>query len=165
MEFRFEELFFRPSAETDIPFICALEGEAENSRFIIPWLANKHAAAFQNEDIFHSIVLINDIPVGFIILAGLRNPNKSIEFMRVVIKDKGRGLGRKVLRAIKAHCFSELKAHRLWLDVKVFNERAKSLYESEGFIVEGVLRDCIKSDDGYESLAVLSILENEFRRA
>lgn len=165
MEFSFADVRFQSSTEADIPFICELENDPGNSSFIIPWDADRHAAALQNEDVLHSVVLLDDAPAGFLILAGLKNPNKSIEFMRVVIREKGRGLGRKVVRAVKALCFDQLNAHRLWLDVKTFNVRARRLYESEGFVVEGILRDCLRSGDGYESLAVLSIMESEYRRA
>jgi diamine N-acetyltransferase len=48
------------------------------------------------------------------------------------------------------------------LDVKDYNSRAKSLYESEGFFVEGLLRDCYQSRGKFESYYILSMLENEY---
>lgn len=42
---------------------------------------------------------------------------------------------------IKKIVFDKLKAHRLWLDVRLKNYRAQQLYQSEGFIKEGVLRE------------------------
>lgn len=164
MDFYFENITIRSSTDNDIPFVCRLESDVENSRFITSWPAEKHSAAVRNSDTLHAIVLYGDRPVGFIILTGLHNSNKSIEFMRVVIGEKGKGIGRKTLRAVKALCFSQFNAHRLWLDVKTFNERAKHLYKSEGFVIEGTLRDCLKSGEHYESLTILSILENEAQR-
>ena len=81
---------------------------------------------------------------------------------RIVVMEKGRGFGRAAIKLNKEISFKELKMHRLWLDVKTFNFRAKHIYETEGFIIEGILRDCIKRDNQYESLTILSILENEF---
>jgi diamine N-acetyltransferase len=100
--------------------------------------------------------------VGFIIIAGLKNPHESIELKRIVIEKKGQGLGRKALKIIKKLAFEELNAHRLWLYVKEFNHRARHLYKTEGFIEEGLLRDCLKTDQRYESLIVMSILKNEY---
>lgn len=40
--------------------------------------------------------------------------------------------------------------------------RAKKLYESEGFIVEGCLRECLKTFDKWESLIIMSILKKEY---
>jgi RimJ/RimL family protein N-acetyltransferase len=164
MNFEFMDVSLRTSSKQDTAFICRLEQDSENSQFITPWRLEKHESAFDDEDIFHSIIFQNQVAVGFLILAGIKNPNQSIEFMRIVIGEKNKGLGRKALQAVKRLCFEKLNVHRLWLDVKTFNERAKHLYQSEGFIVEGTLRECLKSGDQFESLTILSILESEFRR-
>jgi RimJ/RimL family protein N-acetyltransferase len=64
---------------------------------------------------------------------------------------------------MKQVVFEQFHAHRLWLDVRDFNTRARALYESEGFVVEGTLRECQKWQGYYSSLVVLSILEEEWR--
>ena len=71
---------------------------------------------------------------------GILRHFQSLEFRRIVITDKGKGYGRESLRLIKKMAFEELSAHRLWLDVKDHNLRARHVYEAEGFMVEGVLR-------------------------
>ena len=58
--------------------------------------------------------------------------------------------------------FQELGAHRLWLDVKPHNERARALYRSEGFVEEGTLRDALYYNGRFESLVVMSILRPEW---
>jgi RimJ/RimL family protein N-acetyltransferase len=100
-------------------------------------------------------------PVGFVILAGLVNESASIEFRRIVVVRKGRGFGRSIVRAVKELCFNELQAHRLWLDVKAHNDRARSLYKSENFSEEGLLRECIRGPLGFESLVVMALLHHE----
>ena len=104
----------------------------------------------------------NNQRVGFVILAGLQSEHRNIEFMRIVITEKGKGYGRAAVRRIKRHAFEELAAHRLWLDVKEHNTRARTLYEREGFRYEGTLRECLKGPDGFESLVVMSLLEQEY---
>ena len=71
-------------------------------------------------------------------------------------------LERTSLRVAKKIAFDDLGAHRLWLDVKLRNERAKALYDSEGFVVEGTLRESVKVAGGFESLTVMSMLRHEF---
>ena len=66
------------------------------------------------------------------------------------------------LRVAKKVAFDDLGAHRLWLDVKTHNTRAKALYDSEGFVVEGLLRESVRTDSGFESLVVMSMLQSEF---
>jgi len=43
-----------------------------------------------------------------------------------------------------------VSAHRLWLDVKEQNTRARAVYEKEGFRYEGTLRECLKGPEGFE---------------
>lgn len=39
--------------------------------------------------------------IGYVILAGITNPNHNIEFRRIVISDKGHGFGRETLKLVK----------------------------------------------------------------
>jgi RimJ/RimL family protein N-acetyltransferase len=103
---------------------------------------------------------------GFVILQGCRNPHGSVELKRVVLQPKGQGLGRECVRQLKRMAFRDLHAHRFWLDVKQLNARALALYESEGFIEEGRLRESVRvtmnGADGYDSLIVMSMLDREY---
>jgi len=80
------------------------------------------------------------------------------------VRDKGQGVGRAALREVKRVAFGDLRAHRLWLDVKKRNTRAQALYQGEGFVVEGELRESVKVEGGFESLVVMSMLADEFTR-
>ena len=157
----------RRAAEGDLDFVLAAEGAEENRRFVGQWSREQHREALSNPDLAHLVVesIEDERPVGYVIMAGLLDGNRSVEFRRVVITEKGRGYGREVLRAVKRMAFEELKAHRLWLDVREKNERARRLYESEGFLVEGMLRECVSVGDGWESLVLMSLLEQEYRAA
>jgi len=154
----------RQTNEDDLDFVLGAEQSAENRAFVTVWTGERHQAAFKDEDLRHFIIesLVDGKRVGYVILAGLTNANQSIEFSRVVITEKNRGYGKQVLRQIKKLAFEELKAHRLWLDVKEHNERARHVYEAEGFTTEGVLRECLKTENGFESLVVMSMLHDEF---
>lgn len=96
------------------------------------------------------------------IIFGLLNNNKALEFRRITINEKGLGFGREAIRLLKHLCFEKLGFHRLWLDVYDDNDRAIKLYESEGFIKEGTLRDNIKTKTGFRSQRIYSMLENEY---
>ena len=63
---------------------------------------------------------------------------------------------------MKRHCFERLNVHRLWLDVFETNQRARNLYESAGFQVEGTLRECLRTGEGFASLVVMSMLSSEY---
>ena len=158
------EIELRRTTENDLPYVLTAEGNEDNRRFITGWAEQKHLAALHDANIEHLILESkpNRQRIGFVILAGLQSEHRSIEFMRIVVTDKGKGYGRSAVRAIKRHAFETLSAHRLWLDVKEHNERARTLYEQEGFRYEGTLRECLKGADGFESLVVMSLLEQEY---
>ena len=161
-----DRLRLRPSTAADLDFVLELEGDPDNASFIIRWSAEQHAAAMSDPDRAHLMVETRDSSraIGYVILAGLESPHRSIEFIRITIGVKGEGYGRECLRAVKRLAFDSLGAHRLWLDVMDHNARAKSLYLSEGFVEEGTLRECIEVDGRRVSLIVLSMLEDEYRR-
>jgi RimJ/RimL family protein N-acetyltransferase len=154
----------RPTMQSDLAFVLSLERDPENLPYITPWERIQHEAAIRFPDFRHFIVETGPglEAGGFLILIGCRNPHGSIELKRMVVRDKNRGFGRAALRVVKKTAFDDLGAHRLWLDIKKRNARARGLYESEGFTFEGELREAVKVPDGYESLVVLSMLQPEF---
>ena len=154
----------RPTMSSDIDFVLSLEQGPENLPYITPWERTQHEAAIRFPDFRHFIVEGGEglNAVGFVILIGCRSQNQSIELKRMVMQAKGSGYGRAALRVAKKVAFDDLKAHRVWLDVKARNARAKALYDSEGFVLEGELREAVKTSDGFDSLIVMSMLRAEF---
>jgi diamine N-acetyltransferase len=153
----------RPTLEPDLDFVCSAEQDTQNRAFVTVWSRDQHLACLSSGDLAHLIIEAEDgNAVGYIIVAGLAEANSNIELRRLVVTVKSKGYGRKALRLIKERAFGQPAAHRLWLDVKEQNLRARQLYESEGFVVEGVLRECVKGEAGFESLIVMSILRDEY---
>lgn len=161
-----KQIRIRKTREGDIPFVLRLEVHPDNAPFVGQWKEQQHRAALQDPDCGHWIIEAQATgkPAGYLILRGLQNPHGSVEFMRIVISEKRKGLGREALRLVKQIAFEQFRAHRLWLDVRDFNVRAQSLYRSEGFVKEGVLRECQKKEDRYSSLIVMSMLEQEWHK-
>ena len=154
----------RPTMQSDLEFVLSLEQDPENLPFITPWERTQHEAAIRFPDFRHFIVEggAGLEAVGFAILIGCKSRNLSLELKRMVVRSKGEGYGRAALRVAKKIAFDDLGAHRFWLDVKQPNTRAKALYDSEGFVVEGILRDAVRVPGGFESLVVMSMLRPEF---
>jgi diamine N-acetyltransferase len=153
----------RPTTERDLSFVIEIEHEAAKAGVVTPQSRQEHDTYLKNADIRHLIIENGKKAVGYAILAGLLDKNETIELRRIVVAEKGKGYGRKTLRLIKKMAFEEFGAHRLWLDVADFNERARRLYESEGFVEEGVWRECFKAENGQrESLIFMSILRREY---
>jgi RimJ/RimL family protein N-acetyltransferase len=155
----------RPTMSSDLDFVISVEHDPANRPFITPWDRTQHEGAIRFPDFRHFIVEAGaGYPsVGFAILQGCRNPHRSIELKRMVLRPdaQGQGIGRDCIRWLAKVAFRDLNAHRFWLDVKALNVRAQALYRSEGFVEEGRLRESVRTDDGYDSLIVMSMLANE----
>ena len=189
-------LRLRPTMLSDLDWVVSLERDGANLPFITPWERPQHEGAIRFPDSRHFILeewspapvgapairrgdaaALGSGPAGgrgdalersgFVILQGCRNPNGSVELKRLVLQAKGRGLGRAAVRQLKAMAFTQMKAHRFWLDVKALNTRAFDLYRSEGFVEEGRLRESVRLSgdgaDGYDSLIVMSLLDREYQ--
>ena len=150
---------------SDLDFVISVERDAANRPFITPWERTQHEGAIRFPDSRHFIVEAGPgyPSVGFVILQGCRNPQRSVELKRMVLlpSAQGRGTGRACIRLLAQMAFRDLGAHRFWLDVKARNTRAQALYLREGFIEEGRLRESVRTDDGYDALIVMSMLDRE----
>ncbi|MCI3918967.1 GNAT family N-acetyltransferase [Paenibacillus sp. TRM 82003] len=150
--------------EADLQYVIAAEADEANRPYITPWSLERHREALTEEDLLHLVVEDADgRRVGFAILLGATSTHGTVELLRLVVTEKGRGYGRATIQAVQAFAFAERKARRLWLDVRERNFRARRLYESCGFRIEGCMRDaCFTMGGGYESLLVMSILAHEY---
>lgn len=158
------QLRLRPTMLSDLEFVLGVERDPGNLPHITPWERTQHEGAVRFPDFRHFIVEAGTgtQAVGFVILQGCRSPQRSVELKRIVLLRKGEGLGRACVRYLKQMAFRDLRAHRFWLDVKSHNRRALALYASEGFVVEGTLREAVRIEGGYDSLVVMSMLEDEY---
>lgn len=154
-------LQLRKTEDRDLDYVLAVEHSDENRSFVIPWSREQHRQALVDPDIVH-VIVETQIRVGYVILAGLVGPNQSVELRRIVISEKGKGYGRAAVEMVKDLVFETYQAHRLWLDVKAQNQRARGIYHSAGFIIEGMLRECLRTEDGFDSLVVMSMLRKEY---
>jgi diamine N-acetyltransferase len=152
----------RAAGTADLDLVLAAEADPDAAPYIIRWSRERHAEALADPDQAQMIVEADDGPIGFVLLAGLAGGHRNVELRRIVIAPRGRGLGRRALALVLDHAFGTLGAHRVWLDVKVHNERARRAYAAAGFVDEGILRDALLTDGVFESLAVMSVIEQDW---
>ena len=145
-------------------FVLQAEAAAKAEGFIGGWSEGEHLAALRDESVAYRLIVADGKrSVGYAIVRGVGSEHGSLELKRLVVSETGQGYGRRALRLVKRLAFAELGAHRLWLDVFTHNARARRLHESEGFVPEGILRECVRRSGGYASLVVMSLLESEYR--
>src|SRR5262245_42130429 len=133
------QISLRKTEEKDLDYVLAAEQDPANRMFVIPWSRDEHRQALVKPDLAHLIVQ-GERELGYVILAGLQDPDETIEFRRIVITEKGKGIGKRAVQLVKELAFDRYRANRLWLDVKEGNQGAQSLYKAQSFVVEVGLR-------------------------
>jgi len=157
------DLVLRPAQASDIEAIISIESRGSISQFIRPWRHERHAAALENRNFAYLIAEAEGETVGFVIFQEVLSTDRAINLMRIAVGEPGRGYGKPLMRLAMRHAFIDLGAHRLWLDVFAENDRARHVYRDLGFVEEGCLRDAAQKPDGFHSLVIMSMLEDEYR--
>lgn len=160
-----ERLRLRKADLSDLDYIMKLEYEPENLKFIVPFDRDFHTKLIHEGKAAIDIIVEEKetgTPVGYLMINGLLTEAKEIEWTHVIIEKKGVGYGHEAMKLLKAWSFEDLKFHRAWMDCKDYNTRALHLYESEGMVREGLIRETIITNGVYENLVVLGILDREY---
>ena len=168
----------RLTTPCDLDFVVVAEQAEQAGDTIGCWSREEHYGALQSSTFAHYIIERDSIerdsdryPVGYLILQDVNHPHRNLQLRRIVVSEKRRGYGRAALRSAKQLAFATYGAYRFWLEVKPYNSGAHSLYQSEGFVMEGTLRDCVQLNSSHQlhqeghcrvSLVVMSILRPEY---
>lgn len=160
-------LRLRRADVSDLDYILKLEYEPENVKFIVPFDRDFHTKILEGavEESMDAIAeeKATGERVGYFLINGLKTEAKEIEWTHVVVDKKGCGYGHEAMKLLKAWSFDVLGFHRAWLDCKDYNARALHLYETEGMLREGLIRETIVTNGRYENLVILGMLAREYQ--
>jgi RimJ/RimL family protein N-acetyltransferase len=162
----------RAALPEDVPHIVAIEQIPEYRNYIGAWPAEEHLRAMADTDNEYFVVrgeVRGDEATGdeatiegFAILQGIHSEHHSMHLKRIAVRTPHQGFGRALLEHAMSRAFLEHHAHRFWLDVFETNIRARRVYESYGFLYDGVIREAILRDGEYHTLALMSLLDREY---
>ncbi|MBN2899796.1 MAG: GNAT family N-acetyltransferase [Clostridia bacterium] len=152
-----------PAEIADIDRIMAIENHVDNRKFVWQGSYEQHKAEIADPAYLLLKFILKDT-ADFIGIALIHLDFKShvLELRRLAVTEKGQGYGREVLTALIDHAFKEMDINRFWLDVYTDNTIGIHLYESLGFVKEGILRQNYKAERGYLDQIVYSILRTEY---
>lgn len=125
-------IMIRTMTESDIPDVAKLEAEV----FTDPWSEKVYRETFLLQGVEYVVACADNIIVG---VAGVRNIVGTGEITNVMVKTgyRDNGIGRQMLEELLERG-RKLGATDFTLEVRVGNAAAISLYESLGFVCEGV---------------------------
>lgn len=144
--------------------VIEFESSEPALHYVYQWHKIQHMNAISNSEFAHYCLYDGDKHVGYCILHGMTNPNKTVELMRIVISPVGQGIGKRALVTVIDHVFRNLEARKLWLDVSEANTRAIHLYEKLGLVKEGTLRNHALFDGIPTSMHLYGMLREEWEQ-
>lgn len=116
----------------------------------------------ENKKVYTAVDSTSGEVVGHIELHSIDKENKTAVIGRVLIgntKNRGKGMGKNMIKALLQKCFSEFGLKKVFLVVFDYNDSAIACYKKAGFKVEKILKD-IREFHG-EKLSLISMFINK----
>lgn len=109
-----------------------MEQDADVKDYVIPYTQAEHSQNLSDPELIYLGILSEGKLSGFIIL-GTDADKNSIEFRRIVVANRGTGIGQRAITLMEEFCRDELACSRIWLDVFEHNTRGQHIYEKLGY--------------------------------
>ncbi|QJR16177.1 GNAT family N-acetyltransferase [Usitatibacter palustris] len=124
----------RPSRESDLAFITALERHVDNVKLIGQWEDAEHLAAIHGErGRSHEIIERDGSAAGYLISYDCVAEGAGIYVKRLLVAEKERGTGKAALTQFVDRAMSRADVTFVWLHVRHDNLRAQAVYRGLGF--------------------------------
>jgi RimJ/RimL family protein N-acetyltransferase len=169
-------VYLRPFGRDDLPYIQKWSNDAELRKLTgeVAPMSRAEAEKWYKELVadkdwmwFVIILKRGDRVVGEGGLLRMFRPWRNTD-MTIIIGEKdawGKGYGTEAGHLLLDYAFRRLGFHRISIGVVGFNKRALRFWESLGFKKEGIERDEYYYDNEYSDGVMMSILEDEFKKA
>ena len=82
----------------------------------------------------------------------------------VDVSFQGNGYAKTSLRLVEEYIFEYLKINQLYVHIAINNIASIGMFEQENFEKTGILKDWIKTIDGFENIVVFQQFRNEYLR-
>jgi len=117
----------------DLKKFIVLDKQKDVYGFIIRYSLDEYIAFFNDSRIICLTIFDHQEEfAGYIILA-VEDDNNSVEFKRIVIDEKKRGIGQTAIKLMEKFCNEKLIVKRIWLDVFEHNKRGLHVYQKLGY--------------------------------
>jgi RimJ/RimL family protein N-acetyltransferase len=154
----------RRATAADLQAIMAIERQPGYEHLVGRSSAEFHARVIDDPDHAYLVGLLDGEAIGgFGILRDLTTGQGNTCLKRFAVAAAGQGFGKRLLAEIVDWVFENTRTHRFWLDHIVTNDRARHVYELNGFVREGISREAyVLPDETRVDLAVMSLLRPEW---
>jgi len=167
-----KNIFLRALEPSDLDFLYQLENEetlwevsntvAPYSRFILnEYLENSHRDIYDIKQL--RLVICrneNERPVGFIDLYDFDPKNSRVGVGIVIFPEvnRGKGFSSEALEIVCSYAFKYLKVHQIFAGITEDNQASISLFESAGFVRNGIKRDWTYSNGKFKDEYIYQLI-------
>ena len=116
----------------DAEIFAQFEQASDTQKYILPYTKTEHVRKILDPSFVYLRILDTGELVGFFILV-LDPDRSSVEFRRIVVSEKDKGIGQSAIAAMEEFCRTQLRRTRVWLDVFEYNSRGRHVYEKLGY--------------------------------
>lgn len=156
-------MILRDADIADIAFIMACERRPGYREFVGRWEEPRHREAMADRAYRYFVAQDDAGARGYFMIYQSELWPTSLYLKRAAMYDTDKSHGRASLTALNDWVFANTETHRFWLDVAINNARARHLYESLGFVIEGTLREVYVEPDGTRSSSIqMSLLRPDW---
>ena len=129
-----QTVLLRETISAEIAAIAELETQPHARAFVDPMSLVEHEALSAREDVQYLTIATSELPLaGYFILIH-EVENNAVEFRRVVVAARARGIGQQAIRSMERYSLQRFAPSRMWLDVYDENERGKHIYAKLGYV-------------------------------
>lgn len=162
----------RPVEESDLEFVHAGLNHPAVRPFVGQRLPTSLAgereyleAANDRDDAVQLLVEVDGEPVGVVEFDPIDREAGVADLAVWVHPDhQGRGYAREAVELMCTYAFDELRLHKVTADAYASNEASRGLFESIGFVQEGIGREDAYFDGEYRDSVYYGLLEDEWPR-
>ena len=155
---------------SDLPFVHKLNNEysimsywfeePSESLTELQYLFDKHLL---DESERRFIVEDENQVVGIVELVEINDIHRNCE-IQIIIKPEfnGKGYAKFAFEKATSYAFDILNMHKIYLYVDTDNEKAVHIYESQGFNIEGLLKEQFYTKGKYKDAYIMALLKHEY---
>ncbi|MDT0743841.1 GNAT family N-acetyltransferase [Mammaliicoccus sciuri] len=155
---------------SDLPFVHKLNNEYSimsywfeepyESLTELQYLFDKHLL---DESEKRFIVEDENQVVGIVELVEINYIHRNCE-IQIIIKPEfnGKGYAKFAFEKATSYAFDILNMHKIYLYVDTDNEKAVHIYESQGFNIEGLLKEQFYTKGKYKDAYIMALLKHEY---
>lgn len=157
----------------DAEFLMKLNNDPETAKYVV---GNPKQVTLQKQLIWMEkikteentkrfIIECSGKPVGTIIISEINMSNLTANLnIKLDSSSRGKGIGKKSIRIILPYCFEELGIYCVTAHILSYNIASLALFESCGFIKEGVMRSRVLKNNKRYDLISFSMTKVEYEK-